>query len=190
MLQLCYKRWKITDLRKWCFSRLFGVGSNWEQNVVQDAATLWFKCGQEVLAPRSDFRSVLMKLCHLPIHLLKWTHPAKRLPVLSVYTALIALYDKQKKHPTEQSNILWQQTLRASVANSVAISPKHSTRQSPAKHNHSQQSRLSYFCIILVKRSRTRKMSVRIFSLWTGWQVIEESLCESYVVCALFRSCI
>lgn len=60
-----------------------------------------------------------------------------------------------RQKPTEQSNILWQQLLRASVANSVAISPKESTRQSPAKHNHSQQSRLSYFLIIL---SRDLKM--------------------------------
>jgi len=49
------------------------------------------------LASRSDFRSVLIKLSHLLIHLFKWKHPAKRLPVLSVYTALIALYDKKKK---------------------------------------------------------------------------------------------
>lgn len=100
--------------------------------------------------------SLLVKLSHLLIHFLKWKHSAKTLPVVCLHRIDCTLRQK----PTEQSNI---QLLKASVTNSVAISPKDSA---PAKHNHTQQSRL--FLCHFVKMLKMEGRCLCLCSvLWT-----------------------
>ena len=63
----------------------------------------------------------------------------------------------------------------------VAISPKDSDRQSPAKHDHSTKSPF-LFLYHFVKRSESRKMSISIFS---PLDAMAGEMFWSYVVCAL-----
>lgn len=114
---------------------------------------------------------------------LKWekTRPAERLAVLSVYTALIALYEKKEEEEKQPRK-------RKPTPPDTSCSKPPSTRQrgrltkgskpavSGSKRDHAQRSRLSLFLYhfiqaIKIKKNPAERCPSPYSVLWTRWRL-------------------